>query len=154
MSHSFIDTFYIRVYVLYIPLRVNSKSSCSLEEIFMEWTIQELADKVGVTSHTLRYYEKIGLLRNIRRNENGVRVYTEYDLSWLELIRCLRNTGMPIEGIRQIVELSMQGDHTIPARKQILREHRRKVEQQMEELKNYLDKIDGKLKWYSEQMPD
>jgi DNA-binding transcriptional MerR regulator len=120
----------------------------------MEWTIQELADKVGVTSHTLRYYEKIGLLRNIRRNENGVRVYTEYDLSWLELIRCLRNTGMPIEGIRQIVELSMQGDHTIPARKQILREHRRKVEQQMEELKNYLDKIDGKLKWYSEQMPD
>lgn len=120
----------------------------------MELTIQQVSDKVGISSFTLRYYEKVGLLPSVRRNPKGRRIFNETDISWIELIRCLRNTGMSIEDVKRIVELSMLGDNTIPDRKQILRNHRLKMEQQMEELKRYIEKIDSKINWYNQKSPD
>lgn len=114
----------------------------------MEVNINKAAELVGLTSHTLRYYEKEGLLPPIRRTTGGVRVYNEGDLAWAELVRCLRETGMPIAGIRHYVELNREGAQTMEERKRILLEHRERVEGQIRELERYMVKIDAKLNWY------
>lgn len=114
----------------------------------MEYTIGQAAEAAGLTAYTLRYYEKEGLLPEIQRNEKGVRVYRENDIFWIDLIRCFRDTGMSISDIKYIVDLSQDGDHTISERKQILKEHKKKIEIQISQLKKYLYKIDKKLEWY------
>lgn len=120
----------------------------------MEVTIQRAAELVGLSSHTLRYYEREGLLPAVRRTTGGIRLYSETDISWVELIRCLRETGMPIAGIKHIVELSIMGDQTIDERKRILLEHRERVEGQIVELKRCVTKIDAKLDWYDFKMDE
>ncbi|MEG1255935.1 MerR family transcriptional regulator [Clostridium sp.] len=115
----------------------------------MEYTISKAAEIVGVSSYTLRYYEKEGLLPYIERNESGIRVYKDSDIFWIELIKCLKDTGMSISEIHRIVELSLEGEHTIPERKEILKEHKKKLEEQMEQLRVCSNKIDKKIDWYN-----
>jgi len=114
----------------------------------MEYTIGQAAETVGLTTYTLRYYEKEGLLSQIQRNKQGIRVFTEADIFWIDIIRCLKDTGMSISDIKHIVDLSRKGEHTIPERKQILKEHKKKIEIQISELQKSSNKIDRKLEWY------
>lgn len=114
----------------------------------MECTIKEAAEQVGLTVHTVRYYEKEGLLPALKRDQHGNRIFEESDIQWLGLITCLRNTGMSIAEMRRIVELSMDGEHTIPQRKKILEEHKRAMEEKMKEIKRTFKRIDEKLAWY------
>lgn len=114
----------------------------------MECTIKEAARQVGLTVHTVRYYEKEGLLPTLKRDLYGNRIFERPDIQWLELITCLRQTGMSIADMRQIVELSMEGDHTIPLRKKILKEHKQAMEEKMKEINRAFKKIDEKLAWY------
>lgn len=114
----------------------------------MDYTIGKVAEIVGLTTYTLRYYEKEGLLPQIKRNKQGIRVFCEDDISWIGLIRCLRDTGMSISDIKYIMDLSLQGDNTIPERKQILKEHKKRIEMQISELQKNISKIDKKLEWY------
>ncbi|MHC1749323.1 MAG: MerR family transcriptional regulator [Cellulosilyticaceae bacterium] len=114
----------------------------------MEYTISKVAEKVGLTAYTLRYYEKEGLIPDVKKNDNGIRIYREEDVFWIELIKCLKDTGMPISEIHRIVELSLEGEDTIPQRKEILQQHKNKLENQMEHLKMSMKKIDKKLDWY------
>lgn len=94
----------------------------------MGCTIKEAAERVGLTVHTVRYYEQEGLLPFLKRDRHGKRIFEEPDLQWLGLVTCLRDTGMSIAEMRRIVELSVEGDHTIPARKEILLQHKRALE--------------------------
>ncbi|MEG0005592.1 MAG: MerR family transcriptional regulator [Clostridium sp.] len=114
----------------------------------MNYTVGDVAKKVGLSSYTLRYYEKEGLLPNVARSDKGIRVYSDSDITWIELIKCLKSTGMSISEIRSIVELSLEGDGTIPTRKDILLNHRAKLELQIEDLVKCINKIDNKLDWY------
>lgn len=111
-------------------------------------TIQQASEVSGVTTHTLRYYEKIGILPNVPRNESGHRCYDEQDLGWIEWLKLLRSTGMPIETIREFVELSQSGNDSIPARCEILDAHRQKIRARIVELQGYLDKLDQKVQFY------
>ncbi|MGL6173385.1 MAG: MerR family transcriptional regulator [Cellulosilyticaceae bacterium] len=120
----------------------------------MSYTISQAAEQVGLTSYTLRYYEKEGLLPGIERNEKGIRTYKETDLFWIDLIKCLKDTGMSISEIKQIVTLSLEGEGTIPQRKDILNTHKKKLEEQMEELKQAMKKIDKKIEWYEGKTTD
>lgn len=120
----------------------------------MEYSIGQAAEAAGLTTYTLRYYEKEGLLPQIRRNKQGVRVFSKDDIFWIDLIRCLRGTGMSISDIKYIVDLSHEGEHTIPERKQILKNHKNKIEIKIEELQNYIGKIDKKLEWYDGKRSD
>lgn len=117
----------------------------------MEYTISKAAETVGLSSYTLRYYEKIGLLPEVKRNENGIRIYKDSDIFWIDLIKCLKDTGMTIAEIQYIVELSLKGEDTIPTRKEILRNHKANLEKQMEALKVSMSKIDKKLEWYDDK---
>lgn len=113
----------------------------------MTYTIEKAAEKCGLTPHTLRYYDKEGLLPFVERSDSGVRRFKESDFSWLEMINCLKETGMPIKMIRQFIEWAIVGDETIDERLEFLLEHRRAAQQKMDELQKHMDHLNDKI-WY------
>ncbi|WP_420642008.1 MerR family transcriptional regulator [Candidatus Leptofilum sp.] len=113
-----------------------------------QFTIRQAAEKMGVTAYTLRYYEEIGILPGIQRNGSGHRFYDEQDLGWIGWIKLLRSSGMPIETIREFVQLTQSGNDSIPARCEILDAHRQKIRSRIDELQGFLVKLDDKLQFY------
>lgn len=111
-------------------------------------TIAEAARTTGVSAHTLRYYERAGLLRGVGRNGSGHRSYSEEDLAWIEVLTKLRRTGMPIRRMRQYAELVFAGDHTSAARLALLEAHRDSVRAEVVELENNLAFIQRKIDVY------
>ena len=113
-------------------------------------TIQQVSDKTGLSTHTIRYYERIGLISPVNRAANGHRRYSEHDLSWLDFLKCLRGTGMPISEMQRYVDLQRQGDFTIPDRVQLLKVHRRRIQAQIQDLNELLKRVEGKIGFYEE----
>ena len=116
------------------------------------YSIQEVSKKTGLTAHTLRYYEKEGLLNGVERSQGGFRQYTDEDLERLGLICCLKNTGMSIQEIARFVQLTREGEHTLEERVELLRAHRERVLARMEEMQKYLDKVTWKLNFFTEKL--
>ena len=112
----------------------------------MSYTISEAAQKTGLPPSTIRYYDKEGLLPNIKR-KNGIRVFEDMDLRLMGLLTCLKNTGMPIKRIRDYVELTSKGDDTLQERYEIIKSQRQFVLDQIEQLQYYLEELDFK-DWY------
>jgi DNA-binding transcriptional MerR regulator len=112
----------------------------------MTYTISEIAEMMNVSTHTLRFYDKEGLLPDVER-VNGRRVFSEKDLKWLRVLNCLKNTGMPIKEIRKYIELCRQGDKTLEERYQIILKQKSKIEKQIEFLQYNLKEINYK-EWY------
>jgi DNA-binding transcriptional MerR regulator len=112
-------------------------------------SIAEAATATGLTAHTLRYYERDGLmLRRVPRASTGHRRYTRQELDWILLITRLRATGMSIADVRRYAELVRTGESTEPERLDLLLEHRTKVEQQLAEVTAHLRAIDHKIETY------
>ena len=116
------------------------------------YSIQDVSNKTGLSTHTLRYYEKEGLISDVERSQGGFRQYTDEDLERLGLIRCLKNTGMSIQEIARFVQLTHEGDHTLEERVELLREHRERVLERMAEMQEYLDKVTWKLNFFTEKL--
>ena len=112
------------------------------------YTIQEAAEEMDVSAHTLRYYEKIGLLPAIQRGESGRRNYTEEDLGWVYWLKLLRESGMSIRAMKRYVEITRAGDHTIDERCTMLEEHRNHLRAQIEKLQGYLERLEQKVEFY------
>jgi DNA-binding transcriptional MerR regulator len=112
-------------------------------------TIQEVARATGLTPHTLRYYERIGLIHPINREENTRRCYSVDDLGWIELLLKLRATGMSIKDMQRYAKLQRQGDETLPERVQMLMSLRDKVEAHIDEMNEHLKLIHYKIDYYS-----
>lgn len=120
----------------------------------MEYSIKDMAEHMGVTAHTLRYYEKEGIIPFVDRDDQGNRVYKDHTIDWLGFIKCLRETGMSIKDLKHFATLSMSGDHTIPERKEILYAHRKIMEKQLEDTITYLKKINWKIEYYESLSSD
>ena len=118
------------------------------------YSIQEVCNKTGLTAHTLRYYEKEGLLTDVGRSAGGFRQYTDEDLEWLGLICCLKNTGMPLQEIARFVRLAHEGDYTLRERVKLLKEHREKLSERMAEMQRYMDKITWKVNYFSGKLAE
>ena len=116
------------------------------------YSIQEVSKKTGLSAHTLRYYEKEGLLSPVDRSPGGFRQYSEEDLEALGLICCLKNTGMSLQEITRFVQLTREGDRTLKERVALLQEHRENVITRMNEMQKYLDKVTWKLNFFTEKM--
>ena len=117
--------------------------------IEMSYTAGQVAAKLGLSKDGLRYYEKEGLLPPISRNASGHRIYSESDMEWVFLLRCLRDTDMPIYKIKQYVSLLMEsGGDSIPKRRDILKEHKMFLKEKMKTYKNLLKLIEKKLEFY------
>ncbi|MDR3541615.1 MAG: MerR family transcriptional regulator [Desulfosporosinus sp.] len=114
----------------------------------MGYTIGQVAEKFDLTAHTIRYYDKEGLLPFVDRSKAGNREFSDSDLNWLKLICCLKNTGMPIKQIKQYIEWCLQGDDTLEIRRQMFIDHRKEVLKQMDNLQENLKTIDYKLEFY------
>ena len=115
-------------------------------------TIAEVARKYDLTPDTLRYYERIGLLPDVKRTAGGIRDYSEEDCRWVEYIKCMRSAGVSVETLVEYVALFHQGAATIQARKQLLLEQRKQIVAHIEELNAVLAKLDWKLDGYEERM--
>lgn len=112
-------------------------------------SIAEAAEKTGLTTHTLRYYERDGLmLADVDRSASGHRRYSERDLTWIELITRLRSTGMPIRDVRRYAALVRAGDGNEAERLALLMAHREHVEAQLAEVTGHLRAIDHKIGIY------
>lgn len=114
----------------------------------MEFHIKEAAARVGLPTHTLRYYEQEGLLPYVKRDVNGNRIFEEADLTWLEFIVCLRKTDIALSELRKIVELTQEGDCTFSLRKQIFEKHKEKMMEKQRELDTAFKKIETKIEYY------
>lgn len=112
------------------------------------YTISQLAEKLAITTHTLRFYEKEGLLPSVQRDQNGNRLFIQADVEWLELLICLKNTGMPLKEIKRFVEWLNYGDSTIEQRLQLFQAQVTKVEQQIAELQRHLEILKYKRQFY------
>jgi DNA-binding transcriptional MerR regulator len=110
--------------------------------------IGEVSERYGISSDTLRYYERIGLIPPVNRNKSGIREYSEINLQRVEFITCMRSAGLPIEVLIEYVGLVQQGDQTIEARKEILMEQRKQLMARMKEMQKTLDLLDYKIKFY------
>ena len=116
------------------------------------YSIHEVSEKTGLSAHTLRYYEKEGVLRGVDRSQGGFRQYTDDDLESLGLVCCLKNTGMSIQEIARFMELTHEGEHTLQERMDLLREHRESMIRKMQEMQTYLEKVTWKLNFFSEKL--
>ncbi len=110
--------------------------------------IAEVSERYGLSSDTLRYYERIGLLPTVTRTESGIRDYSELDIRRVEFIKCMRGAGLPIEVLIDYVGLVQQGDQTIEARKEILKEQRKLLMTRMQEMQKTLEILEHKIEVY------
>ena len=116
-------------------------------------SIAEAARRSGLSAHTLRYYERDGLmLRRIERSASGQRRYTENDLRWVHMLTCLRATGMPIREIRAYAELVRADDGNERARLEMLQAHRERVLASLREVTGHLGAIDYKIGLYVDRL--
>ncbi len=111
------------------------------------YSISQVAQRFGIQPHTLRFYEKEGIV-SPSRLPSGIRTYGEEDVSRLEMAMCLKSTGMPLKDIKRYFDLVDQGDKTLDQRLEIFTDHRQHVLDQIDELQKYLGKIEKKIDWY------
>ena len=110
--------------------------------------ISEMSEQSGLSIDTLRYYEKIGLLPPINRTDGGTREYSENDIKRVDVIKCMRTAGLPVDVLLEYFLLVEQGDETIVARKEILQAHRVRLVEKITELQETLDLLDHKIEGY------
>lgn len=117
------------------------------------YDIGQVAELTGLTAHTLRYYERAGLVRSPLRDASGRRRYDDADLRWLLFLGRLRSTGMPIRVIRQYIELCWAGDGNEAERLEILDAHREGLRQRLAQVQRDLEHIDNKIAIYRKAVP-
>ena len=114
--------------------------------------IAEVSERYGLTADTLRYYERVGLIPPVNRNESGIRDYNELDLRRVEFVKCMRSAGLPIEVLTEYIELVQEGDETIELRKEILMEQRDLLVSRMQEMQETLNLLDYKIEIYEKAL--
>ncbi|MNI57934.1 HTH-type transcriptional regulator AdhR [compost metagenome] len=116
----------------------------------MSFTIKEASERLGCPAHTIRYYEKEGLLPYIKRDQHGNRLFEQEHLDWIKLMTCFRATGMKVSVMKQMVQLALDGDATIPQRKAILNQYKADLFIRQRELEEAVDAVNNKLAIYEE----
>ncbi len=115
------------------------------------YTIGQVVDRTGLTAHTLRWYERIGLLEHPARSHSGQRRFSDRDLVWLDFLGKLRLTAMPVADMVRYAELRREGESTAAARRELLVRHREEVRQRIADLQATLLIIDCKIDAYAER---
>lgn len=116
------------------------------------YTIDQSAERMGISKHTLRYYERAGLLAPVDKTASGHRRYTEDDLGWVRTLQLLRGTGMPIREIRDFVELTRAGDHTVVDRVAVLIRYREELRERMAADVERMAFLDHKITVYTDML--
>lgn len=112
------------------------------------YTIKEVAEKMDISEHTLRFWAKSGFFPFITRDKNNIRQFSEKDLDWVKIVKCLRSVGTENKAIKKYIDLCIIGDSTIKERYKIILDTKKKALLQMEELQKQLSLLDFKEKFY------
>jgi DNA-binding transcriptional MerR regulator len=115
-------------------------------------SIADAARATGVSAYTLRYYERVGLIDGVERADSGHRRYNDEDLAWIDVLQCLRATGMPIRRILRYAELVRSGEGNETERLALLEEHRAAVKARLAEVRTHLGFIERKITIYEEKL--
>ncbi|SMC85726.1 MerR family transcriptional regulator [Papillibacter cinnamivorans] len=115
-------------------------------------TIAEVSKQYDLTQDTLRYYERVGMIPPVNRTSGGLRDYTEGDLRWVELAKCLRSAGLPVEVMIEYLKLTQEGNETIPARRELLLKQREQLLEQKRAIESTLERLDYKIGRYEKAM--
>ena len=107
----------------------------------MSYTISQIAKIMGVSTHTLRYYDKEGLFPLVKR-VNGIRVFEDHDFEWLRVLNCLRNINMPIKKMKEYVDLCLKGDESLDERLKMIEEQGLNINNQIKQLEYYKQEIE------------
>lgn len=112
------------------------------------YTISEVSKMMSLSIDTLRFYEKTDIIGSIHRDSGGRRLYSEENLEWILFVCRLKNTGMPLDDIREYRKLLLEGDHTSSLRQQLMVQHKVRLEHQIDELQSALDLMNYKIRHY------
>ena len=115
-------------------------------------TISEVSKKYDISTDTLRYYERIGLIPKVGKNKSGNRDFTETDCNWVEFIKCMRGAGISVESLIDYVKLFQEGDSTIKARKQILVEEYEILSEKIKNLQEVQERLKLKIEFYNKNI--
>lgn len=115
-------------------------------------TISEVSKKYDISTDTLRYYERIGLIPKVGKNRSGNRDFTEVDCNWVEFIKCMRGAGISVESLIDYVKLFQEGDNTIKARKQILVEEYEILSEKIKNLQEVQERLKLKIEFYNKNI--
>lgn len=118
------------------------------------YTVKQVADLYNVSAHTIRFYDNAGLFPDVARGENGERLFSKEQLDWLNIVMCLRKTGLPIAGIRHYIELCERGDCTLEERYQIILEQKERAKAELAECKAKLEVLEHKEQWYQKMLTE
>lgn len=110
--------------------------------------ISEVSEKYGLSKDTLRYYENVGLIPRVNRNDSGIRDYTEIDCGWIEFIKCMRGAGLSVKTLIEYVRLFQMGEETVEARKKLLIEQRELLVARMADMQKTLNRLNYKIEKY------
>ncbi len=112
------------------------------------YTIKEVAEKLDISEHTLRFWAKSGFFPFVKRDQNNIRQFSDNDLQWVKIVKCLRSVGTENKAIKRYIDLCIIGDSTIEERYKIILDTKEKALAQMEELKKQLELLDFKENFY------
>ncbi|SMC45470.1 MerR family transcriptional regulator [Sporomusa malonica] len=112
--------------------------------------ISEVSEKYGMTQDALRYYERVGLIPPVPRKPNGIRDYDDYSCGWIEFIHCMRNAGIPVEVLVEYVQLYQQGSKTKEARKELLQEELKRLNDRIANLQATRERLACKIENYDD----
>ncbi|MGX6428414.1 MerR family transcriptional regulator [Levilactobacillus yonginensis] len=115
----------------------------------MSYTIHEVAQKMGISTYSIRYYHDHGMLPYVQRDENNNRVFNDVDLEWLNIIVCFRKTGMPVERIQHYLDLVQEGECTVAERYEMVKAQQERTLAEIDELKKHLETINYKVDHYA-----
>jgi DNA-binding transcriptional MerR regulator len=124
-----------------------------MEAVILTYSIGEFSKLVGLSGYTLRFYEKEGLIK-VNRDENNVRIYSDENKLWIESLLHLKNTGMSLKDMKRFAMWGHMGDKTMEERLDLLRNHRKKVVEDLEKLRQSLEHLDKKIDFYENEVGD
>lgn len=114
------------------------------------YAMKEACEKTGLAYETLKYYCNQGLVPNVKRDEKNRRIFDDRDIDWINSLNCLRNCNMSIQEMREYIQLCMEGEVSIPERKQILAKKRQSLEEELKRIQDSIDYIDWKQGFYDD----
>ena len=112
------------------------------------YTVKEVSELTGLSAYTIRYYENSRLIPSVDRTDGNIRMFSEYALSWLRLVHCLRATGLPIDQVRHYIRMCEQGDSTIPERAEMIFRQEESLRRQLESLQQQFEVLKYKKEYY------
>ena len=113
-----------------------------------KYTVKEVAEMLDMSTYTIRYYENVGLIPFVNRTEGNIRMFSDYAVSWLRLVHCLRTTGLPIDEVKHYIEMCLKGDSTIPERAQLILRQEKNLRRQIKTLQKQMEILKYKKTYY------